>query len=525
FYLVSLTGQFIDNNGDTCILYIENPVEVHAVADFDYTIGCAGSSTVFTDLSTYTQGTTLSYSWDFGDGNNSTLPNPSNVYTSPGMYTVTLTVNAGGCMSTSIQTVTIPALPVANLSVPSPVCAGQPVLFTDLSVPSANITDWEWSFGDGAQSTAQNPQHTYLSPGTYTVTLNVWDFAGCTDDTTLSINVLPAIPDTITWSGSLIHCSGETDTLFAPAGLSYQWSNGATTQMIIVNQTGDYQVTVTGLNGCPYVAGPVKVEFLPPPVAIVNLNPGPVVCQGTLVTMCATQFQGYSYEWYNVTANISWGTGPCNYYFANSNATFLLIVTDQLGCKDTSAPVQIWVNPNPVVTISASGSTTFCKGGSVTLTANSSGGVIAYAWSNGSSSSSITVTSGDNYCVTVTDTNGCSSTACKQVTVWPLPDMSLVMTGCIELCLPDTIPGPPGYASYQWQLNGTNIPVSACGNCQNLPVTQPGNYTLILTTVNGCIDTSDILEVREDVCDTTLLDCFAANDPVFTKILSDVTYT
>lgn len=48
--------------------------------------------------------------------------------------------------------------------------------FLDLSYYEPK--EWTWNFGDGSTSTLQNPQHAYVKPGTYTVTLSVKNAAG-----------------------------------------------------------------------------------------------------------------------------------------------------------------------------------------------------------------------------------------------------------------------------------------------------------------------------------------------------------
>ena len=80
-----------------------------------------------------------------------------------------------------------------------------------------------------------------------------------------------------------------------------------------------------------------------------------------------------------------------------------------------------FVSPPP------SGSTTFCAGGSVDLTANPAGA--SYLWSNGAVTRTITVNASGNYSVTVTDGNGCSAQASQGVTVNPLPVASITPSG------------------------------------------------------------------------------------------------
>jgi PKD repeat protein len=128
-------------------------------------------------------GAITSYSWKFGDGSTSTLPSPAHAYASPGTYTVTLTVgDSGGNQATVQHTVTVQGQPPVAAFNPTEatVLADSPVVFdgTQSSDPNGTITGYSWNFGDGATSTAAQPTHTYMAPGTFTVTLTVTDNSG-----------------------------------------------------------------------------------------------------------------------------------------------------------------------------------------------------------------------------------------------------------------------------------------------------------------------------------------------------------
>jgi len=118
----------------------------------------------------------LYWGWSFGDGNSSTVQNPSYTYPAAGTYSVTLTAtNAAGsnvCTKSSLITVTgIPTdIPVPAFTA-TPVSGTAPltVQFDDESAGSP--TTWNWSFGDGNTSTLEAPSYTYVDDGTYSVTL------------------------------------------------------------------------------------------------------------------------------------------------------------------------------------------------------------------------------------------------------------------------------------------------------------------------------------------------------------------
>lgn len=133
----------------------------------------------FTDTS---ENAPTGWYWKFGDGGTSTSQNPVYTYNTAGTYAVSLgTSNTAGSNTTTVSgyiTVTSAAItPVASFT--SDVREGNvplTVQFTDTSTHAP--TSWKWSFGDGVQSTIDNPSHTYSKDGTYTVTLTVSNAAG-----------------------------------------------------------------------------------------------------------------------------------------------------------------------------------------------------------------------------------------------------------------------------------------------------------------------------------------------------------
>ncbi|HKO00415.1 MAG TPA: PKD domain-containing protein, partial [Thermoanaerobaculia bacterium] len=134
--------------------------------------GVAGQTTFsFTDQST---GSITSRLWVFGDTTTSSLQNPTHVYASVGQYTVTLTVNSGSASSSTSRTIFVsaatPQLAAAFTWSPSAPTTATDVTFAD---QSTGATGWQWNFGDGSSSTAQNPVKRY-GAGSYNVTLTAF---------------------------------------------------------------------------------------------------------------------------------------------------------------------------------------------------------------------------------------------------------------------------------------------------------------------------------------------------------------
>ena len=138
----------------------------------------------FTDNSV---GSITKWFWNFGDGKTSTVRNPSHTYSKAGAYTATLTVTGARGTDTCTQPdyITVYDTPKANFSA-SPSSGKAPLQVNFTNESTGLVTSWLWSFGDGATSTDENPEHTYNSPKTYTAKLTVYGPGG-TSSKTVSI--------------------------------------------------------------------------------------------------------------------------------------------------------------------------------------------------------------------------------------------------------------------------------------------------------------------------------------------------
>ena len=136
-----------------------------------------------------------SYSWNFGDSGTGSGSSASHTYQSSGSYTVTLTVtDAGGQVAKSSQTITVKAALSASFtyspSNPLPLLA---VTFTGSASGGSSPYSYSWDFGDGTTATGASVSHSYLLPGSYTVTLTVKDANGQTVTTSQTITVLTSL--------------------------------------------------------------------------------------------------------------------------------------------------------------------------------------------------------------------------------------------------------------------------------------------------------------------------------------------
>ncbi|OKS89171.1 PKD domain-containing protein [Mucilaginibacter polytrichastri] len=241
YRLVSATAANISSS--SCVVASNNltitvtgaPTSAFSVSNS----GCLGNAVTFTDQSTSSGAAISSWAWNFGDGQTSTLQNPTHTYTAAGDYPVTLTVSNGTvvCNATSApQTVHINAKSVANFTVSAPACTGLPVTLTDNSVAGGSaITQWLWDYGDGTTETKTTNTvftHTYATAGTYNITLQVAS-GSCLSDVnaqSFTVNPLPivdfSLPDVCLSDAFAQFTDLSTITDNTQANFTYLWNFG-----------------------------------------------------------------------------------------------------------------------------------------------------------------------------------------------------------------------------------------------------------------------------------------------------------
>lgn len=176
-YTVTVTDNNGCQNSDDQVLTVNQTPVVSFTNDTSLT--CSDPVINFINLSTYPPGST--FNWTFGNAGTSTLANPSQLFTQPGTYPVTLIITSqAGCSDSLTRDVEIMfyPLPVAEF-IANPKEAGifnSKIKFTDLSQYAVS---WWWDFGDGQNSALQHPEHYYDEMGKFIVTLTIKSIAGC----------------------------------------------------------------------------------------------------------------------------------------------------------------------------------------------------------------------------------------------------------------------------------------------------------------------------------------------------------
>jgi len=507
FYLVTLWAHVPDmNGGDSCLLADTALIEIPLVSKFDIKPDCFGKPVCFVDKSVYTAGNSItSWLWNFGDATFSSSPSPCHTYALPGTYLVSLTISNGSCVTSHTDTVFVRPQPTAAFSFSNNACVNSSVIFNDLSF--TNVNYWNWTFGNGGTSLNQNPSQTYMSGGTYPVTLIVHDKYGCYDTVSQGITInAPIASGNITASPDTIVCAGTSVLLVAPGctGCTHSWNNGSTNDSIVVTQTGIYTVNITDTNGCVYSTH-IKIIVLQKPQAVITASK-PKLCQGEYAFLNVQYNPKWLYNWISTDPGVNGQqtASVSTFPVLPGTYSYQVAITDtSTGCSDTTLIYYLTVYAPPVApTITALGPVTVCKGDTITLVATHPDLSITFKWNTGEINDTIGVIKSGCYTVIVTDTNGCTAQAVSCVTVNPLPEVCSFYEGCFDTCAPYLIQGPAGGTAYQWYMNG--IPIAINGNSQNYLASLSGVYSLAITNAFGCSDTTGNLNLSLYACNDSL---------------------
>ncbi|MEO6452781.1 MAG: PKD domain-containing protein [Ginsengibacter sp.] len=411
-------------------------VQVNPTVNFTATptSGCLPLAVQFTDQSTAGAGTLTTWKWDYGDGSTSTDQSPQHMYTSSGIFDVTLQVkNSFGCTGTTSKTrlINTSNSVTADFSNNVQATCKPPVTlnFQNLSTGPAS-RKYQWDFGDGGTSNQTTPSHMYTTVGSFTVRLIASSGGGECSDTMQKVIIIGTVtPD---FSSPLTVCSGvlfslNNTSVPVPSGVSWNFGDGTKSDSInpvkAYSTAGNYTIKmVADFGACrDSVSKPITV-----------LSKQNVAFTADDTTACKAPFNvtfnsnvpgATSYSWNFGDGSASPDPNPVHTYNALGNYDVTLITTNSSGCRDTlkkTAYIKIQAVTVALPYLPLKNCVPFTY--TFTSAISTSEPVVSYNWNFGDGTTTDTAanpihtfTTPGSYTITLTITtiNGCTATVTK----------------------------------------------------------------------------------------------------------------
>ncbi len=318
-------------------------------------VNACGDTAITFNNTSFQQAFVTNFQWRFNVNGNivtSNQWNPTINFPGPGRYQGDLLLNPGtNCGDTARVFLNIFPSISADFSFAYDTCVAGPVQFTDLSVSgSGTISRWEWSFGDGQQSSARNPAHTYRSPGNIPVTLTVTDINGCQATITKVVPYFPVPSLIVIAPSSFIGCKPAEiffDNLSFPIDETYDilWNFGdgntgdAISPTHIYEQTGVYTVSVRIISPIGCRTDTVfndLIRVLPSPVAGFTYSPDDPTSINRTVTFSDRSEGANRWSWDFGDGSTSILANPVHPYRDTGLFVVTQIVIHPSGCRDTA---------------------------------------------------------------------------------------------------------------------------------------------------------------------------------------------
>ncbi|MCB9236093.1 MAG: T9SS type A sorting domain-containing protein [Bacteroidia bacterium] len=392
--------------------------------------------------------------------------------------------DANQCSQSDTVIVDFNPIPVLELGNDTSICLGSS-LTLDAGSPGANFT---WSTFETTQMI------TVDTAGTYFVQVTDSNLCQAFDTINLSIDTLPVVnigPDSSVCFGFSVQLDAGN------SGSDYLWNTAATTQTILVDVTGSYNVTVTDGHGC------ISADTM-----VLTVNPLPVVDIGNDTTLCTGD--SLQLDAGNSGANFLWSTLETTQSITVSAAgTYWVEVTDGNGCiKRDSLILNLYVNP----VVNLGPDTNICDQDTLVLDADATLNYpgATYAWNSGATTRTYPAVSAGTWSVTLTDIHGCIGTDSMTLGIDSLPEINL--GNDTALCFLDSLlldAGNSG-ASYLWSTGATSQTITV-GTAASYSVTVTNSFTCYSRdTLVLSIDTLPVVNLGNDTAlcdlDTLILD-------------------
>ena len=465
----------------------------------------------------------VSYFWDFGDGNTSTDPEPSHLYTSYGTFDAVMTATgANGCTVSDTIEVVFERFVSASLSLDATEYSGcTPMELTTLVNNSNNANNYVWDFGDGSAPYITNnitpPNHVYTDAGTYTISLTASNNCNSANATISPIIIVdkPEVDfDFTSTNGACAPAdiSFTNNSVGASPANAFDWDmgNGNTYTTTVTppdqyyDTAGVYTVSLSASNACGDSTLTQNIILDTIPVADISVAP---IDQCSPATFTFDNFSSGNinqYAWYLDGALQSNDSiiNPLTFTYPAGNTPInheiVLAVSNQCGIDyDT---VNITVHRPTLAQFNAS-ATQVCLGNTVTFTNQSLGENLTYEWDFGNGTTettagphSITYVTAGTYTVQLIADGYCGPDTVEQIIeVLPITVAAIDPLDPIEGCSPVTVSFESNSSganlNYTWTVDGNfaaNTPNLGPITFNDPPSNNVVNHIIELTVAGTC---------------------------------------
>ena len=348
-------------------------------------------------------GVTFAYYLNAADanaGNTNTIANPAS-FNSAGGQTIYVLVTNGGCKNVVTLQLLSTSQTILTINPPQQITCTTPQITLNASssvIPAGSTITWTATGGGNIVSGANTLTPVVNAGGVYTLTVTNVNQPGnlnCTYTANVTVTQNTTAPVTTVTSTALQICSGESVTLTASGGATYNWTGltgNGNTQVVSPTSTTTYTVFAVGANGCVSATPATITIIVAPPVAVLTASQMKI-CAGESVTLTATG--GVTYEWIGLPGN-----GSTQIVSPTSTTTYSVFALGGNGCKVTN-PTSITIQVVPAI-VSALKDVNVCAGDSGILDAGS-GTNYTYVWNTGATTQTISVSTPGTYTVTISN--------------------------------------------------------------------------------------------------------------------------
>ena len=389
----------------------------------------------------------------------------------PGAYSVVIT-DANGCQLMGTYSLLAPNAIEVVAETDNPDCSDDTGKINSTVSGGTAPYSFAWSNGATTEDLAD------VLAGTYQGT--VTDANGCTFTTSATLTAPNALSASFVTADQ--DCSGDGSIDLTVSGgtapYNYVWSNGATTEDLDRVGGGTYSVVISDANNCK----------LSEEVTVVSTGGIQILVSGAAPN-CPGGSDG------SLNLNVQGGTLPYSYQWSNGSqaaglvnipaGSYMVTVTDAKGCSLVGPAV---LDPAPAIEASVTGVNPVCADGTGSIDLIATGGVgnLTYSWTNGATTEDISGLTAGGYTVTITDANGCTTTATEVIVIPIVLAITATSTnpGCDGTTGNISLSVAGGTAPYTYSWSNGSFE-------QNLNNVAAGTYSVTVADANGCRATAD----------------------------------